>query len=487
LRRALSEQDRETPALEASVHALRRRTPDMSAYETLSRGQRVLFLVCVLLFLIALAARPLITLVAINALLTTLYVLVLLYRFNLTRRGLRGTQPIAVSDEEAAALADHELPVYTVLVPAYREQEVIPRTIRALEALDYPVERLDVKLLLEEDDGASVEAALAARPAPHIEVLIVPNAVPQTKPKACNYGLHFARGDLVTIYDAEDRPEPLQLRRAVAAFRRVESTVACLQAKLAYHNSEQNLITRWFAVEYATWFALTLPALAEQGGPVPLGGTSMHIKRHALKEVGAWDPHNVTEDADLGVRLQRYGYRTLALDSVTYEEANSDFLNWVKQRSRWYKGYVQTALVHLRHPLRLLRQLGPKGFVAFNLTVSATPLVALVNPIFWLLTALWFLGRPALLEALYPGWLYFPALFCLIVGNFLVFYVNVIVVRLSGSPWLLGAVMLTPLYWLMMSIAAVKAFVQLAVHPWFWEKTVHGLDRNKPSVRVADG
>jgi cellulose synthase/poly-beta-1,6-N-acetylglucosamine synthase-like glycosyltransferase len=457
----------------------------MSAYETLSRGQRVFFLVFVLLLLVALGSRPLITLLAINAILTTLYVLALLYKFNLTRRGLRGTQTITVSDDEAAAIRDPELPVYTVLVPAYQEQAVIPRTIRALEALDYPVERLDVKLLLEEDDGDSIAAAFEACPAPHIEVLVVPTAVPQTKPKACNYGLQFAHGDLVTIYDAEDRPEPLQLRRAVVAFRRIESNVACLQAKLAYHNSEQNLITRWFAVEYATWFALTLPALAEQGGPVPLGGTSMHIKRHALEEVGAWDPHNVTEDADLGVRLQRYGYRTQALDSVTYEEANSDFLNWVKQRSRWYKGYVQTALVHLRHPVRLLRQLGPKEFVAFNLTVAATPIVALVNPLFWLLTALWFLGRPPLLETLYPGWLYFPALFCLVVGNFLIFYVNLIVVRLIGSPTLLGAVMLTPLYWLMMSIAAVKAFVQLAVHPWFWEKTVHGLDRDKSAVRVV--
>src|SRR5207247_7375152 len=224
---------------------------------------------------------------------------------------------------------------------------------------------------------------------------------PRTKPKACNYGLTLARGDLLTIYDAEDRPDPLQLRRAAVAFRRLDDPVACLQARLSYHNANQNMITRWFTAEYLTWFGGLLPALVEQGAPVPLGGTSMHIRTDVLRMIGAWDPYNVTEDADLGLRLHRLGYRTHVLDSTTYEEATSDFVNWVKQRSRWYKGYMQTWLVHSRHPRRLWKELGPTGFLSFHLTIGATPLVPLINPIFWLLTLLWTVGHFPFIETLF--------------------------------------------------------------------------------------
>jgi cellulose synthase/poly-beta-1,6-N-acetylglucosamine synthase-like glycosyltransferase len=308
-----------------------------------------------------------------------------------------------------------------------------------------------------------------------MEIVRVPYALPQTKPKACNYGLAQASGDLVTIFDAEDRPDPLQLRRAIVAFSRCDPAVGCLQAKLAYHNPTQNLLTRWFTVEYATWFSLLLPALAENGGPVPLGGTSMHLKRSVLDEVGGWDPYNVTEDADLGVRLHRLGYRTRILDSTTEEEANSDFVNWVKQRSHWHKGYMQTWLVHMRHPVRLLHQIGLRSFLGFNVIIGATPFVALISPVFWLLTFLWFAGRPPFIQHLFPAWIYFPALFCMVFGNFMALYTTLIGIRLTGHTNLLVAALLWPAYWLMMSIAAARALLQLPVAPWFWEKTTHGL------------
>jgi len=381
---------------------------------------------------------------------------------------------VTVSDEEALSITD--LPRYTVLVAAYREAEVIAQTIRAIDALDYPRNRLEVLLLLEEDDAATIAAAEAAPPPAYIRIIRVPRAHPLTKPKACNYGLAFAHGDFVTIYDAEDRPEPLQLRRAVAAFRRLHWSVACLQAKLSYHNPQQNLITQLFTAEYLAWFSVLLPALADRGGPVPLGGTSMHVNRGVLEAVGGWDPYNVTEDADLGVRLQRMGYRTAVLDSATFEEANSDFVNWVKQRSRWYKGYIQTWLVHMRHPRQLRRQLGTEGFVAFNLTVGATPLIAFLNPVFWVLTILWFGTKASFVQPIFPPSVYYPGLFCLVFGNFMVLYLNIIVVRATDRPELLAAVLLSPLYWVMMSIAATKAFIQLLVAPYFWEKTTHGLE-----------
>jgi glycosyltransferase XagB len=463
--------------LEQSINWLRTTAPEMSAYRTLSRGQARLLLGVVALLAVAFVVRPVPVFIALNAIATLLYVAGLGYRLHLGRLALEQTRLVAVSDQEARDLPDASLPIYTVLVPAYHEAGVISHTIAALDALEYPRDRLDVKLLLEEDDTATIAAAIAAAPGPQVEIVRVPTAQPKTKPKACNYGLALARGELVTIFDAEDRPEPLQLRRAVAAFRRLDASVACLQAKLSYHNTEQNLITRWFTVEYATWFAMLLPALAMRGGPVPLGGTSMHIARETLEAVGAWDPHNVTEDADLGIRLARMGYQTKVLDSTTYEEANSDFINWVKQRSRWYKGYLQTWLVHMRQPLRLFRELGAEPFLAFNLVVGVTPLVALLNPIFWFLTLLWFVAKLEFVQTVFPAWIYYPGLFCLVIGNVLALYLSLIAIRATGHVNLVTAVLLSPVYWLMMSVAALKACLQLTIAPWFWEKTTHGLDR----------
>jgi cellulose synthase/poly-beta-1,6-N-acetylglucosamine synthase-like glycosyltransferase len=313
-------------------------------------------------------------------------------------------------------------------------------------------------------------------------VIRVANIPPRTKPKACNVGLAQARGRFVTIYDAEDRPDPLQLRKAVAAFKLVDEDVACVQAKLGYYNADQNLITRWFTAEYSMWFSQLLPGLVARNAPVPLGGTSNHFRLKILAKLGGWDPHNVTEDADLGIRLHRAGYRTRVLDSETLEEANSDFINWVKQRSRWYKGYLQTWLVHMRHPLKLLRELGVGGFVGFNLFVGGTPLLAFLNPVFWTMAVVWFLASPPFIAALFPSWLYYAAVLSLVVGNATFFYTSLVSARLTGRPGLVLAALLVPAYWVMMSTAAIKAVVQLVSSPSFWEKTVHGLDGRLPPI-----
>ena len=252
-------------------------------------------------------------------------------------------------------------------------------------------------MLFRSDDSKTVIAARWAISGKHMEIVTVPPADPRTKPKALNFGLQTARGEFVTVYDAEDRPEPLQLRKAVLAMRAAPEELGCLQARLSYFNPNQNLLTRWFTLEYATWFSQFLPGLVMSDAPVPLGGTSNHFRRQVIEDVGGWDPFNVTEDADLGMRLHRLGFRTAILDSVTWEEANSDFINWIKQRSRWYKGYIQTWAVHLRHPLTLYRQLGLRAFLEFNLFVGGTPLLALLNPVFWGMTILWFASEPSVL------------------------------------------------------------------------------------------
>lgn len=465
------------PRLEQSVFGLYDKTPEMSAMRTLNLPQKLALATGAVVIGGALLLNPIVTLITLNAAGTAAYIVVLIYNLLIFSRLLGKAAVVSISDKEARDFPDALLPRYTVMVAAYQEASVIARAIRNLEALEYPQDKLEILILLEEDDAQTYAAAVACQPGPRVEIIQVPYAKPRTKPKACNYGLTLCSGELITIYDAEDRPEPLQLRRAAVAFSQQDPSIICLQARLQYHNVEQNLLTRWFAAEYVTWFAGMLPALVALKAPIPLGGTSMHVKRAPLEDVGAWDPHNVTEDADLGMRLHRLGYRTMVLDSYTYEEANSDFINWVKQRSRWYKGYLQTWLVHARHPIELYRELGFAGFVGFNVLVGATPVLALLNPLFWLLALLWFAGHIDLIQAIFPAWLYYPAMLSLILGNFIAFYRTLLMVRTGGYPSLALAVLLSPAYWVMMSIAALRAVLQLLINPWHWEKTTHGLDQ----------
>jgi cellulose synthase/poly-beta-1,6-N-acetylglucosamine synthase-like glycosyltransferase len=417
------------------------------------------------------------TAIALLACITTMYIAISVVRAVLFVRARRSNNTIRISDAQARAVPDGELPTYTVLVPAYREPEVIGRLISHLGRLEYPTDRLDVKFLLEEDDVETMSAVRAAAAGPHMEAVLVPFGGPRTKPKALNFGLTLARGSLVTIFDAEDQPEPLQLRRAAVALAQSGPDIACVQAQLSFANVSQNLITKWFTIEYAMWFSLFLPGLVDLRVPLPLGGTSNHFRRDVLEEIGAWDAYNVTEDADLGLRLGRFGYHCQVLESTTLEEANSDFVNWVKQRSRWYKGYLQTMLIHTRHPLRLYRQLGSRGFWGFVLFVGGTPTLAILNPVFWLMSGVWFAGGHLhVIQHLFPAPLFYPALACFVFGNFLAAYLTVLACRLIGREDLLPAALLVPLYWFMMAVAAAKALWQLVATPTFWEKTTHGLD-----------
>jgi glycosyltransferase XagB len=462
--------------LERSLVGLRRAAPDMSAHTVLSVRQRVGLVAAVAAVVCALLGNLLLTAQVLVALITLFYGLALGYRLLLVRRGMRDENTVHVTDEEALAVADGDLPVYTVLVPAYREPEVIGDVIAAIGALDYPADRLDVRLVLEADDEVTIAAARATIAGKPVRIVLVPSAEPRTKPKACNFGLQGAPGEFVTVFDAEDRPEPLQLRRAVVALRRLGDGYACVQARLGYFNSRQNLITRWFSIEYANWFGLLLPGLVSVGAPVPLGGTSNHFHAALLRDLGAWDAFNVTEDADLGIRLARLGYAVGVLDSLTEEEANSDFVNWVKQRSRWYKGYLQTWLVHMRSPRAVHRDLGWRGVLGLHLFVLGTPLMALVNPLFWAMTIVWYAQQPEGIALLFPPSVYYIALFCFLIGNAAVVYMNLVTTRIMGRPGLMAAALAVPLYWVMMSAAAAKAVFQLVCTPFYWEKTSHGLD-----------
>jgi len=310
-----------------------------------------------------------------------------------------------------------------------------------------------------------------------VRVIIVPNSQPKTKPKACNFGLSKATGEYIVIFDAEDKPEPNQLIKSYLAFQKVPSNIVCLQAKLNYYNPNQNLLTRLFTAEYSLWFDLILPGLQTIGTSIPLGGTSNHFRTNELIKMQGWDPFNVTEDCDLGIRLFKEGYKTAIIDSVTLEEANSKVKNWFRQRSRWIKGYMQTYFVHMRNPIDFIRKHGSHTFI-FQLTVGGKISFMLINPILWLATISYFtlysIVGPTI-ESLYPAIIFYMAISSLIFGNFLYLYNYMIGCAKREQWYLIKYVFFIPFYWLMVSIGAVIALIQLIIKPHYWEKTHHGL------------
>ena len=365
-------------------------------------------------------------------------------------------------------------PVVTIIVALCREEDIAPRLVRRLARLDYPVELLDVILAVEAEDQVTVDALAAAELPPWIRVVIVPKGQVQTKPRALNHALDYARGAIVGVYDAEDAPEPDQLRRVVERFQRSGPEVACLQGVLDYYNPRTNWLSRCFTIEYAGWFRLVLPGLARLGLVVPLGGTTLFFRRQVLDSLGAWDAHNVTEDADLGIRLARHGYRTELIDTVTQEEANCRPLPWIKQRSRWIKGYMMTWAVHMRQPRLLWRQLGPRGFLGFQVLFLGTIAQFLLAPLLWSFLLLPF-GFDHPLYAALP-----LAAVVTIAGIFFLSEVTNILIGAIG----LGRtrhglsrlwVLTLKAYYPLASLAAYKGLLELATRPFYWDKTTHGL------------
>ncbi|MFD0904572.1 glycosyltransferase [Actinomadura sediminis] len=415
---------------------------------------------------------------ALVALLTIVYAATLVFRAAMVL-GAWNSPVIRVD-----ATHRDDLPPYTVLVPLYREAKVLPTLLERLAHLDYPADRLQILLLVEADDEET-RAALPPLTAP-FEVVRIPPSTPRTKPKACNIGLARARGEFVVIYDAEDRPDPDQLRKAVLAFDSLPDRVVCVQAELQYWNPWTNWLTRCFAAEYATNFSLLLRGLDRYRMAIPLGGTSNHFRTDALRALGGWDPYNVTEDADLGIRIARRGWDVRMMVSVTEEEANSRLGNWIRQRSRWIKGFMQTWLVHTRHPLRLWRQLGTRRTIAFHLTMGFPTLTTLANPVFWSLTALYLCTGTRHVEALYPPVLLYTGGTTMIIGNFLMIYCMMAGCMERGLFPAVRTMLTIPLYWALMSLAAYKAAAQL-LHPsrrHFWELTDHGLVTAPPEART---
>jgi cellulose synthase/poly-beta-1,6-N-acetylglucosamine synthase-like glycosyltransferase len=381
-------------------------------------------------------------------------------------------------------LPDRQLPVYTVIAALYREARSVASLMQAINAFDYPREKLQVILVLEPDDLATRAAIARLGPMPHLQVLIAPVTGPKTKPKALNCALPFVRGAFTAVFDAEDRPDPGQLRAALDAFRSHGDDVACAQASLCIHNVAESLLTAMFAAEYAGQFDVFLPGFAAMRLPLPLGGSSNHFRTSTLREVGGWDAWNVTEDADLGFRLARFGYRSVTFDSTTREEAPAAFKVWLGQRSRWMKGWMQTWLVHMRNPRRLWREAGPRGFMTLNILIGGNVLTALVCPVLVIDLAGYVLSVSTAID---PGRFFTGSLAPLHVATLLAGVLSTVLIGLMGlarrgrlrTGWILLA---TPLYWGCLSIAAWRALWQLWRDPYHWEKTEHAVTQAQSST-----
>lgn len=458
---------------ELCVTGLRDSNPEDSAFRLLSQSQMMAGVVIAVISLTAISQWPLAAFMGLSIFTAVYFLSAIAFRVWL----LILSENETVGGSVAQTLEDNELPVVTILLPLYKDAKALPLLAQSIDLLDYPEDKKDVKLLLEEDDPETLLEAVRLGLDHRFQMIVTPNIAPRTKPKACNYGLYLARGDLIVIYDAEDQPEPDQLRKAAAAFHNAGDELACVQARLNYYNHDDNWLTRLFTLEYSLWFDWLLPSLQRMKAPIPLGGTSNFFRTHTLIKLGGWDPFNVTEDADLGLRISKHGYRVELLDSTTFEEANCRTNNWIRQRSRWLKGYLQTWLVHMRRPDKIVSTTGWRGFLAVQLFVAGNLFSALINPVMWALSLIWLAASPEIIEMLFPAPLLYFNLAALIIGNGFFIAIMALAPIKRGRNELCIYGLTTPLYWLLTSVAAYKAVWQAVARPHYWEKTDHVISR----------
>ncbi len=366
------------------------------------------------------------------------------------------------------------LPTVSIIVAMYREGDIAARLVRRLSRLDYPRDLLDVVLAVEAEDRITRDALAKANLPTWMRVVVVPAGRVKTKPRALNVALDQCRGAIVGVYDAEDAPEPDQIRKVVDRFHQRGPKVACLQGVLDYYNPRTNWLSRCFTMEYAMWFRIVLPGIARLGLVVPLGGTTLFFRREVLQELGGWDAHNVTEDADLGLRLARHGYRTELIATTTFEEANCRALPWVKQRSRWIKGYMMTWAVHMRNPAQLWRDLGAWRFLGVQVLFAGALTQFLLAPLLWSLWAIP-LGLPHPLAATLPAGVATGVTALFLATEAVSFVIGTLALRRTAHQMNPAWLLTLPVYFPLAAAASYKAAWEMVTKPFYWDKTTHGI------------
>src|SRR5579883_1063933 len=459
-----------------------------SALQTITRKQILFASIIALVWAGCMAWRWKETLVCTISLITPGYLSHLILDVFLALRVIHSTSEEHIDEAVIAALKDADWPTYTILCPLYKEAAVVPQFVQAMRAIDYPTEKLQILFLTEEDDAETRRAILSLRLPPHFHIVTVPDGAPRTKPRAFNYGLVEATGQYVVIYDAEDMPDPLQLKKAVLTFANHGADLACVQAKLNFYNPQQNLLTRWFTAEYSLWFDLILPGLQEAKLAIPLGGTSNHFPTQALRALGGWDAFNVTEDCDLGLRLSWFRLKTVVVDSTRSEEHTSELKNWIRQRSRWIKGYMQTYLVHMREPLHYIRYRRFRELFSLQVLIGGKTAILLINPVMWVLLAMTLFFQSwvkATFASLFPTPIIYMSIFTLLLGNFFYGYIYLLGCMKREQYSLVKWMLLIPVYWFLASVAACMALYELFTRPHYWQKTINGLHLQPDAQETA--
>lgn len=460
------------------VRAIARLAPaDSACRRSLSLGQAALLLAALSAVGVGWIVEPVATGQVLTAALAALFMGVSIFRLVLV---------LASGTAAPSDLEPDQWPRYAVVCALYDEAAVVGRLIENLSRLDYPTDRLQGLIVLEADDLATWTAAHAVRRPPWLRIVVAPPGYPRTKPRALNIALKAVEADLLTVYDAEDRPHPGQLKEAAARFAADRSgRLACLQAPLRIQGGHRNarsspFLDRQFAAEYAALFDVMLPGMARLRLPFPLGGTSNHFRMDALCEAGGWDPFNVTEDADLGFRLWRRGWTLGVISRPTWETPPGDLSQWLPQRTRWLKGYMQTLGVHTRAPYRL----GARGLFALMITVGGGLAAAAAHePSLAAATALLLMlslsGLPLALPSM--------ALMVFATGVASAWLCCLIGTRRAGTPYAWPDMLMAPAYWSLLSLAFGHAAWRLVSQPFFWDKTAHGVDDDacSPSLDEA--
>ncbi len=484
LRRLWFDGARNRMAVQAKAY-LARNFPEYSASRRTTIWQVAVLIFLLLLFVSILAFKPEAGMLAITAFLSVFYFAIITLRIILINY-LDEIPTDGDFEVFREAVDPEDYPLYSIMVALYQEADGVGELVAALADLDWPDQKREIFLICEEDDHETIAAIRNLTLPAGFQLIICPYSQPRTKPKALNFVLPLCAGEFTVIYDAEDRPDRKQLLEAWTTFCRSGKEIACLQAPLLIHNCRQNWLTAMFALEYETLFLGMLPILSRLGAPLPLGGTSNHFRTSALKSAGGWDPHNVTEDADLGIRLSRMGYRCGTITRPTWEEAPPILSVWIRQRSRWLKGWLQTILVHTRNPVRTGRELGWKANLFFHLVLTSIVLSALFHPIFLVQAAYQFSQfQEAQHTDIYQLGILGLSMFNLAGGyttyGFLAYGVMARQNYTSSRPYLL---LFLPIYWLLISYAGWRAVRQMITNPFHWEKTAHGLANHHANANM---
>lgn len=438
-----------------AVNYLRKYFPESSVYDLVQKHHIFYLIFAIVMLAIFWCISPdIMQIIAIIFSLSTLLFKIILFKISFHSKKQKENQII---------LNDDEFPIYSILLPLYQENNTLQNLIIYIDQLDYPKDKLDVKLLVEQDDIITISALNKIKLPPYFKLIILPKSYPLTKPKALNYALPLVQGKFVTIYDAEDQQNSKQLRNAAALFQQLEDKYICIQARLNYYNAEENILTCCFSLDYSIWFNYLLPAFKKLKLFIPLGGTSNHFKVKELIEIGGWDAFNVTEDADLGVRLFRKGYKMKIITDTTLEQAVPKVGIWIKQRSRWIKGYILTYFVHMRDYKKLYRELGFRNFIFFQFIFGIQTIHHLIVPILLI---------PTIIYHDHLNNVMIAKLFLLfIVSNYWISLL-IIICEKKSKKFILASFVL-PFYFMLNHIAVLLSIYQIFHAPYKWEKTKH--------------